>query len=31
MKESQHTGFKRHWKDDWLKWLSAFANAKGGC
>lgn len=30
MKESQHTEFKRHWKDDWLKWISAFANAQGG-
>ena len=30
MKESQHTEFKRHWKDDWLKWISAFANAEGG-
>ena len=30
MKESQRTEFKRHWKDDWLKWISAFANAEGG-
>jgi len=30
MKESQHTEFKRHWKGDWLKWISAFANAEGG-
>ena len=30
MKESQRTEFKRHWKDDWMKWISAFANAEGG-
>ncbi len=30
MKESQRTEFKRHWKDDWLKWICAFANAEGG-
>lgn len=30
MKESQRTEFKRHWKDDWLKWIGAFANAEGG-
>lgn len=28
--ESQHTELKRQWKDDWLKWISAFANAQGG-
>ena len=30
MPESQHTEYKRHWKDDLLKWLCAFANAEGG-
>ena len=30
MQESQHTEFKRQWKDDILKWLCAFANAEGG-
>lgn len=27
MQESQHTEFKRQWKDALLKWGSAFANA----
>lgn len=30
MKESQQIEFKRQWKDEWLKWISAFANADGG-
>lgn len=30
MQESQHTEFKRQWRDDLLKWISAFANAEGG-
>ena len=30
MKESQHTEFKRQWKDEQLKWICAFANADGG-
>ena len=30
MKESQQIEFKRQWKDEWLKWVSAFANAEGG-
>lgn len=30
LQESQNTEFKRQWKDDWLKWISAFANAQGG-
>lgn len=30
MQESQHTEFKRHWKDDYLKWICAFANSNGG-
>lgn len=30
MQESQHMEFKRQWKDDLLKWISAFANAEGG-
>ena len=29
-KESQKVEFKRLWKDDLLKWISAFANAEGG-
>lgn len=28
--ESQHIEYKRHWKDDLLKWISGFANADGG-
>lgn len=27
MQESRHLEFKRQWKDDLLKWISAFANA----
>lgn len=30
MQESQQIEFKRQWKDDLLKWISAFANAEGG-
>ena len=29
-KESHNVEFKRIWKDDLLKWISAFANADGG-
>jgi predicted HTH transcriptional regulator len=29
-KESHNLEFKRIWKDDLLKWISAFANADGG-
>lgn len=28
--ESHGIEFKRLWKNDWLKWISAFANAEGG-
>lgn len=30
MIESQHTEFKRNWRDDYLKWIAGFANAEGG-
>jgi ATP-dependent DNA helicase RecG len=30
MKETQRTEFKRLWKDEYLKWISGFANAEGG-
>ena len=30
MQESPHMEFKRQWKDDLLKWISAFANAECG-
>ena len=29
-KESQHTEWKASWRDDWLRWVSGFANAEGG-
>lgn len=28
--ESHHVEFKRDWSDDYLRWISAFANADGG-
>ena len=30
MKESQHIEWKETWRDDCLKWICGFANAKGG-
>ncbi len=30
MQETQYTEFKREWRDEWLKWISGFANASGG-
>lgn len=30
MKEHQHIEYKTSWRDDWLKWISGFANAEGG-
>ncbi len=30
MQESQHLEFKRLWKDEYLKWICAFANTNGG-
>lgn len=30
MAESQSTEWKRSWKDEYLKWVCGFANAKGG-
>ncbi len=30
MPESQHTEWKALWKDDYLKWICAFANTEGG-
>lgn len=30
MKESQHVEWKRSWRDEYLKWISGFANAEGG-
>lgn len=29
-KESQSVEFKRIWKDEYIKWISAFANSEGG-
>ena len=29
--ESQDSEYKTSWHDDWFGWLSAFANADGGC
>jgi ATP-dependent DNA helicase RecG len=28
--ESQHIEYKRTWQDEYLKWISGFANAEGG-
>ena len=28
--ENQNVEFKEVWKDDYLKWISGFANAQGG-
>ena len=30
MKENQHTEWKEVWRDDYLRWVCAFANAEGG-
>lgn len=30
MKEDQHTEFKRIWKDEYIQYISGFANAQGG-
>ena len=30
MKENQHIEYKESWRDEYLKWISAFANADGG-
>lgn len=30
MKEAQHTEWKESWRDEYLKWISGFANAEGG-
>ncbi len=30
MNEDQHTEWKETWRDEFLKWISAFANADGG-
>lgn len=30
MPESQHTEYKQTWRDEYLKWISGFANAEGG-
>ena len=30
MKEHQHIEWKESWRDEYLKWLSGFANAEGG-
>lgn len=29
-RENQNTEYKRIWKDEYLKWVSGFANAQGG-
>jgi len=30
MKENQHIEWKEPWRDEYLKWISGFANAEGG-
>jgi ATP-dependent DNA helicase RecG len=30
MRETQHTEWKESWRDEFLKWISGFANAEGG-
>ena len=30
MKENQHIEWKESWRDEYLKWISGFANAEGG-
>ena len=30
MKETQHIEWKESWRDEYLKWISGFANAEGG-
>ena len=30
MKENQHIEWKASWRDEYLKWISGFANADGG-
>ena len=30
MPESQHTEYKQTWRDEYLNWISGFANAEGG-
>ena len=30
MPESQNTEYKQSWRDEYLKWISGFANAEGG-
>lgn len=30
MNESQNIEYKRSWRDEYLKWISGFANASGG-
>jgi ATP-dependent DNA helicase RecG len=29
-KENQNTEWKENWRDEYLKWISGFANAQGG-
>ena len=30
MKENQHVEWKETWRDEYLRWVCAFANADGG-
>lgn len=30
MAETQHIEYKQSWRDEYLKWVCGFANAKGG-
>jgi len=30
MKENQHIEWKETWRDDCMKWICGFANARGG-
>ena len=31
MTESQNVEWKTSWRDEYLKWICGFANAKAGC
>ena len=31
MAESQNIEYKESWRDEYLKWICGFANARGGC
>ncbi len=31
MAESRNIEYKESWRDEYLKWICGFANARGGC